>query len=87
MSTSHPQFTPEEHAVAVIASNILLQPVNQIARMTYKAACHQAITLLKSAKSALAEQVDAPEPIARTEQAKRPARLPDLCPPAVQSND
>jgi hypothetical protein len=80
------QFTSDEHAVAIIASNILLVPTNMVARMTFNAACHQAITLLNSAKRALAEHVDAgvPEPPTRAETFKRSVRLPDIIPPAVR---
>jgi hypothetical protein len=87
------KFTPEAIAVAVVASNIILQPVNLAQKMTYNAACKHAYHLLVSAQQFL-EQRDAlilsgkvaeePQQPTRAETFKRSVRPPDIIPPAVR---
>jgi hypothetical protein len=90
MSAPTKQFTPEVIAVAVVASNIILQPVNLAQKITYNAACKHAYHLLVAAqqflelREALVAAGKVEEQPTRAETFKRTVRPPDIIPPAVR---
>jgi len=93
MSAPNKQFTPEAIAVAVVASNIILQPVNLAQKITYNAACKHAYHLLVAAQQflelrealvAAGKVVEEPQQPTRAETLKRTVRPPDIIPPAVR---
>jgi len=89
MST-RPQFSPDAQVIALLASNLLQIPVNLVNRLSFTGACKQARSLLVVAEKVAAEPLsEVPEPNARAERAapKRAAYPPDICPPAVMSQD
>jgi hypothetical protein len=93
MSAPATKFTPEQIAIAEIASVIISQPVNLVQKMTYNVACKHAYHLLVSAQQFL-EQRDAliasgkvaeePQQPSRAETFKRSVRPSDIIPPAVR---
>jgi hypothetical protein len=83
--------------LALIASNLMLIPANLVAGMTFNSAIKQAYNLLiaaqrfqeeRAAAVAAGKVEDEPEPVKRSEPIfKRPARVPDICPPARMEQD
>jgi len=58
MTPTASKFSPETIAIAEIASVIILQPVNLVAKMTYNAACRHAYNLLVAARNYQDERAD-----------------------------
>jgi len=88
-STSRTPITPTAFEVASVASHLMLLPANLVAQVTYSTVCKQALTLLRTAQNVLDQPpVDVPEPLARVDNSyRRPARVPDICPPARIEQD
>jgi hypothetical protein len=77
--------------VASVAASLMLIPANLVARVTFTSCCKQAVTLLRIAQLILDQPAaGVPEPLARRASepvVKKAAYPPDICPPAVMSQD